>query len=554
MQREVLPTKPAPPGCAAAYRTGGHWLDVPIGRYLPWCAAEYGDTVAVVDGDRRATFADVERQAAAVAAALIAEGVGAEDVVSFQLPNWLEAVVVYQAVMKIGAVANPIVPIYRGHELRHILRQAGTKVAVIPAAFRGFDFPELYRRLRPELPDLTTLVIAGEGAEPDEGERSWEELAATSPSGETAFAGTDADPDHIALLLYTSGTTAEPKGALHSHNTLVFDCLSMAGWFRLNERDVIFTPSPVTHITGVLCGLTMPFVLGCPVVLQDTWQAERALELIERERASFMIFATPFLSGLTTSDRLDETETSSIRAIACGGADIPVDLVRAANERLGPTMRMYGATEAPSTTCTNRWDSIGARVGTDGRWIPPTEGAVVDDDGRPAPPGTVGEILWRGPDMFLGYLDAALNDAAFTDDGWFRTGDLGVMDDEGYLRVQGRLKDIVNRAGEKISVYEVESLLFEHPRVREVAVVATPDPKTGEKACAFVVPDADEGELDLDDLSEFLVGREVAKQKIPERLVLVDELPKTPSGKVQKFMLREWASRADEAPSVQHSI
>ena len=531
-------THPPAPDVAADYVRLGYWRNLCGDDYLRRCVREFPDRVAVVDRERRATFKEVDALATRFAAAIAALGVGPGDVVSFQLPNWLEAVVVYRGIVKLGAIANPVVPIYRGRELRFILKQARSKVAVIPKTFRGFDFAEMYRGFRAELPDLDAVIVVGGAADGCIAYDTLMDGAAVPVADAGRPRAPEPHPDDIALLLYTSGTTADPKGALHSHNTLCYDAHYVGEWFQMNERDAIFNPSPVTHITGVLCALNIPFVLGCKVVLQDVWDADAALQLIEDERCTFMIFATPFLQGLTSSPGLAKHDVSSVRYIVCGGADIPLELMKDASARLGCVVRQYGATEAPSTTCTNLWDPFDKRATTDGRWMFPTQGRIVDEHGASVPAGAVGEVVWRGPDMFLGYLDPALNADAFTTAGEFRTGDLASMDADGYLTVRGRRKDIINRGGEKISAKEVEDLIYEHPAVQEAAVVAMPDPMLGEKGCAYVVlkPGAS---LTFEELARHLGAREIAKQKLPERLEIIPELPKTASGKVQKFVLRE---------------
>ncbi|REE71393.1 cyclohexanecarboxylate-CoA ligase [Rhodococcus wratislaviensis] len=547
----MWPTRPPTPDLAHSYRESGHWRDQPIGHYLTRAASLFPDAVAVIDGDTRLTFADVDRDATTLAAALHSAGIGADDVVSFQLPNRAEAVIVYQAIMKLGAVANPIVPIYRGRELRFILGQARTSAVFIPATYRGFDYAAMYDQLLDDLPHLKKIVILGDRGERGTDERmtTWTELLDSAPAGaaKVVAALPHPDPDQVCLLLYTSGTTADPKGALHSHNTLVFENLSMIELFGLNENDVIFNPSPVTHVTGVNCALTLPFLLGAPVVLHDQWDPVAALDKISRDAASFMIFSTPFLQGLLDAAIAEGRPTPSIRYIVCGGADMPDDLTRRATERLGTVVRMYGATEGPSVTAGNRWDTAQLRTRTDGRVLTPTEVIIVDPSERPVEPGSVGEVLWRGPDTFLGYLDPSLNAAAFTEDGFFRSGDLARFDDTGAIHIEGRIKDIINRSGEKISTHEVENLLSEHPAVSEVAVVAGPDATTGERGCAFVVTHHAQ-DLTLEDVHEFLTGREVAKQKIPESVFVVDVLPKTASGKIQKFALRDWTRNRTDLP------
>jgi cyclohexanecarboxylate-CoA ligase len=314
---------------------------------------------------------------------------------------------------------------------------------------------------------------------------------------------------------------------------------------------VVFMPSPVTHITGLLYGLLMPAMLRTRVVLQDVWDATAALRLIEQQRCSVTMAATPFLHGLVHHPDLPAFDVTSMRVFACGGADVPPALIRQAGERLGTSAtRVYGSTEFPTLSTSPPDTPQDKRAGTDGRAIGAAEYRIVDDAGADLRVGQTGELLVRGPELFPGYLAAADNDGAFTPDGWFRTGDLAVADRDGYVSIRGRKKDIILRGGENISATEVESLLFEHPAVREAAVVAMPDPVLTERACAFVVPEAGQAPS-LPELTAFLLGKQLAKQKLPERLELVAELPKTQSGKVQKFRLRELI-RDKLAPAAGH--
>ena len=548
----MRPTHSPHPDLAVRYRAAGHWRDRTVDHFLERAATLYPDTVAVIDGDRRLTFADVERESLRLAAALYDRGVRPGDVVSFQLPNSADAVVVFHAIHRVRGVANPIVPIYREREVGFILGQAGTTVAFVPGTHRGFDHVAMYASLRQRLPELD-LVVTTDGRATDGQTVGLADLiaSATPEMIEAVRALPPADPDDVCLLLYTSGTTADPKGALHSHNTLVFENMSMIDTFGLNERDVVFNPSPVTHVTGVNCALTLPFLLGAPVVLQDAWDPEVALTRVLEERASFMIFATPFLRGLLDAAVARGVRTPSVRYIICGGADIPDSLVTRSTEVLGTVTRMYGATEGPSVTSANRFDDPYLRTGTDGRVLSPTEVIVSEGAGGIAATGVVGEVLWRGPDTFLGYLDASLNDEAFTADGFFRSGDLAYFDADGGIHIVGRIKDIINRSGEKISTHDVENELSEHPAVSEIAVVAGPDARTGERGCAFVVT-RDAVDLTLEEVREFLSARGIAMQKVPESVFVVDSLPKTASGKIQKFALRDWTrDRTTTPPQMQ---
>jgi acyl-CoA synthetase (AMP-forming)/AMP-acid ligase II len=501
---------------AAHYRESGAWAGRLVDQSLYEVAREHPARTAIVDRDRRMSYGELAAAVEQAAAALTALGVGQGDVVAFQLPNWAEATVLYFATVRLGAVANPITPIYRGREVEFILRQARARVLVIPDRFRRFDYRAMVADLRARTPDLEHVLVVG-----DPGDAGSAFADAIGAAGAAPTVQRDAgDP---ALLLYTSGTEASPKGVLHSHDTLAYECQSIIDLYELSADDRVFMPSPLTHITGVLYGLILPTMLGTTVALQDVWDAARAVELVARERSTFCVGATPFLHGLVNAA---DRAASSLRVFACGGADVPPALIRAAHERLGViASRVYGSTECPTVTASPLRAPLDLHAETDGRPIGATELRVLGE-----------ELQVRGPDVCLGYLDPALNERAFTTDGWFRTGDLAVVDPEGSVRIAGRAKDIIVRGGENVSAKEIEDLLFEHPAVEEVAVVGYPDEVLGERACAFVVARAP---VTLDDLVGFLRERRVANQKLPERLEVIDALPKTASGKVQKFRLRD---------------
>jgi non-ribosomal peptide synthetase component E (peptide arylation enzyme) len=518
---------------ASQYLESGLWAGRLVDQALAEGGREHPQRLAVVDRERRVSYGELTAAVERAAAMLAGLGVRPGDVVSFQLPNWVEAAIVYHATVRLGAVSNPIIPIYRGREVEFILRQTRARVVVVPDVFRRFDHRAMIAELRPRAPDLEHVLVVGE---PGDGQRSLGD-ALDEAGPDTMAPEVRRDAGDVALVLYTSGTEASPKGVLHSHHTLVYECQSIIDLYELAGADRVFMPSPVTHITGLLYGLTLPFMLGTSVALQDVWDVDAALELVERERATFCVGATPFLHGLVHSPRLADHDVSSLRVFGCGGADVPPALIVAAREQLGiVASRLYGSTECPTVTGTALRAPIERHAATDGRAIGAEELRVVDEDEGPLPPGARGDLQVRGPDLCLGYLDAALNERAFTADGWFRSGDLAVADAEGDVRIAGRAKDVIVRGGENLSAKEIEDLLFEHPGVDEVAVVGYPDDVLGERACAVVVA---RGQLDLGDLVAFLRDRRVANQKLPERLVLVETLPKTASGKVQKFRLRE---------------
>jgi cyclohexanecarboxylate-CoA ligase len=459
-----------------------------------WASARPAKT-AVVDAERRLTYGELDALVDRVAAGLQQADVGPGDVVSSQLPNCIPSVALCFAANRIGAIHNPIVTIYRDRELDFIRFEAQSACFVDDPADDLFGFGVNKGHQTPRIDAKT----------------------------EEAF------------LLYTSGSTADPKGVLHSDGTLLAECAAQAGYHRMTGDEVFVMPSPVGHISGLLYGILLPVWLGATSVLMPAWDPGRFLELVEAERGTFCGGATPFLAGVVDHPDLARYDTSSLRLFPCGGADVPPDLIRSAIGRLGVrTGRGYGSTEFPSITSSAGPDEPDdRRAETDGRPVGANEVRIRGEAGGE------GEIEARGPELFLGYRDPALDADAFTPDGWFRTGDLGVVDADGYLTVTGRLKDVIVRSGEKLSARELEDLLGDHPKVAAVAVVAVPDPGTGERACACVVARDPSDPPELAELGKLLLARGLSRRKLPEQLAVVDELPMTASGKVDKRALRD---------------
>lgn len=510
----------------------GHLADErPLGSFVAEAASADPSGLALVEGGIRLSNQGLFDRTERMTGGLLDAGVGPGDVVTLELPNWWETSVLMHALLRLGAVVNPVVPIYREREMRFIVGQARPRVVVIPHRFRGFDYVEMMRRVIADLDvDLPlVLVVRPEGPLPAGYVPVDETFGGSAPAAMAVRS-----PEEVALLLYTSGTTADPKGVLHDHRTLAYENRSIAELFSLSERSTVFMGSPVTHITGFLYGVLLPSMLGAPVALLDVWDPVAARRLVDDERCRFTVGATPFLHGLN-EQYMEDPGPCPLEAFACGGADVPAALVRSSRHNLdAAVVRVYGSSEFPTVTCTGPEADERVAAETDGLPIGPVECRIDDPDGD-----GVGELLCRGPERFLGYMDPLLNEDAFTGDGWFRTGDVASIDSDGAVTIRGRRKDIIVRGGENISVGEVESLLYEHPGIAEIAIVAMPDDVMVEKACAFVVlADGCDG-LVLDDLVAFLTERRLAKQKYPEALVVVAELPKTPSGKVQKFALRE---------------
>jgi len=515
---------------------GGYWPNTSFSAVLAARAAARPDKIAVVDDSVRLSYAQLDRLATRVAEGLRGRGVKGGTVVSSLLPNRAAAVALFFGVNRLGAILNPIVPIYGGREIRFILHQTESAAVVVPARFRQTDFPALLASLRPDLPGLREVLVAESAALFDVAERDVDVIRPAQPARQDA-----GDPNRVSVILYTSGTTADPKGVLHSDNTLLAECHNTIRYHGLGDDEVFVMPSPVSHISGLLYGIMLPIVLGATSVLMETWDVEHFLALVERERGTYSAGATPFLQGVVESPHLGRYDLSSLRRFPCGGADVPPELIRRAMGRLGiRSGRGYGSTEFPSIT-----SSSGPRVPepkraeTDGAPVPPSELELRGPDGQTlVAAGDEGEIWARGPELCLGYRDASLNRDAFDARGFFRSGDLGVLDPDGYLTITGRVKDIIIRRGEKFSAKEIEDLLFEHPKVRAVAVVPVRDALVGERVCAVVVPARHDDPPTLEDLGRFLESRQLSRRKFPERVEIVDELPVTASGKVLKHALK----------------
>jgi len=515
------------------YRERGYWKHETLPGRLAAVCAHAGQREAICEGSTRMSFTAFASMVERVARHFAEVGIGLGDVVSWQLPNWWEAAVVHHAALRVGAVPNPLNMIFRGRELRFVLAEARPSLLIVPQRFRRFDHAALAATLQGEGLVENVAIARGDAA----GFFALDEFLSERPSTEApAPLQRPSDP---ALLLYTSGTTSDPKGVLHSHETLLYEIDSLRDVHRIDSSDCYLGGSPVTHIAGLVYGLLMPFALGTRTALLDRWEAGRALELIEHEKATFQTGAPTFLQTLAEHPDVSQRDLSSFRLFSTGGANIPMEPIREAEELLGCTVkRAYGSTEVPTLTATSFDDLDEVRLGTDGTLIGAAEMRIVGADGIDMETGEEGEIWARSPEVFVGYRNQSLDGDAIDAEGWFRTGDLGRLDMDGNLRVTGRLKDVIIRGGENVSVKEIEDLLAEHPAVAEVAVVGMPDPLLGERACAFVTPRRG-ATLGFDEMVAFLEGREIARQKIPERLELRSRLPKTASGKVRKSALRE---------------
>ncbi len=533
-----------PAAHARHMREAGLWLDKTIDDYLVAAIRNSPDKPALVAyrADRpdavRISYRELRDKVALAAGALRDLGVGHGDIVAVQVPNWWEFVVMTLACGRIGAVVNPLMPIFRERELEFMLGFAEAKVFVVPAMFRGFDHAAMAESLKAKLPKLQHVVVVdGEGA------NGFDRLllqGSKRVEATESLAGRALAPEELAVMMFTSGTTGSPKGVMHSCNTLLACNKALAGRFGLTSDDVLLACSPVGHMTGYAAVMVLGIYLGSTVVFQDIWEARRGVTLMAEEGVTYTAASTPFLSDICGAVSDGAPRPDRLRSFLCGGAPIPPVLIeRAANELNLKVCSLWGMTESLSSTLTEPSRAADKSSKTDGRALDGVGIRVVDFDGKEMPTGETGRLLVRGAQMSLGYYkrpDIHTYDA----DGWFDTGDLAYMDDEGYIRINGRTKDVLIRGGENVPVVEIEALLYKHPAVAMAAIVGYPDDRLGERACAFIElrPGAT---LDLAGVQAYMDECKVAKQYWPERVEVLSAVPRTPSGKIQKFILKERA-------------
>lgn len=514
----------------AAYERTGLWN----GETLSARVAEHARTAplsdAVVDlvGERVVSYGQLDADANRLANFLLGAGLNPGGVVSVQMPNWYETVVIDLGTMRAGGVMNPLLPNYRGKELRHMLEVGNVGVFFCPASYRRFDHAALGAELREALPDLDHVVAVEDPANDPDAFREWLEPHPSEPPP------IEPEAEAVSELIFTSGTEAQPKAIMHTEQTTNFSARAVGSSLGVGAGDVVWMPSPIGHSTGFNYGVRVALYHGLPLVLQDQWSAADGAHLIETRGCSYTIAATTFVSDICEHAGANSCDLSSMRLFGSGGSPIPPEVVTAASALGMNVLRLYGSTEVLMATTNRPGDPPEKLLETDGRALDHVEIAVHDDDGN-ALVGEAGEILVRGPNTCVGFFaDPERTAATFRADGWVRSGDLGVLDADGFLRIVGRKKEIIIRGGLNIAPREIEEVILLHPAVAEAAVVGLPHPRLGEMTCAAVVLREGE-ELDLDGLGAFLKGEGMATFKLPQRLEVMSALPKTLTGKVQKF-------------------
>ena len=526
------------PIAAQNWRDAGWWLDRTVADYAAELAARDPERLLIVDGEIELRAGALYASACQLADALRKRGIKAGDVISFMLPNWHEACVVYLAGTLLGAVCHPLVTNYRNAELSFMLGDCKSKAIFIPSSYRGQDYVAMLGEVCAELPQAPEVVVL----RGDPG--AFIRFEALLAEGVATARFDPVQADAVRMILYTSGTTGRPKGVLHTHNSINADIVQLQREWNGGRDDARYlVASPVSHIGGSLYAFEMPMIFGTSAVLMDPWDADRAVELIDTRRCTHMAGATPFLDMLLRAAQRADSRLESLRIFICGGASVPPSLIREATEWFAncTVTRVYGSTEVPTITVGSLAPGdIGHASETDGR-IGFARVAIKGADASGE-----GEIYATGPQMMAGFFNPEDEQSAFDENGYYRMGDLGRIVDGEYIVITGRTKDIIIRHGENISPKEVEDVLVTHPGVAEIAIAGLPSAKTGELACAFVVPQAG-WSPDVTDFAKYLGERGVAKFKFPERVELVPQLPRNAAGKVLKHVLqKEFTGRADQ--------
>ncbi len=521
----------------AAYRQQGLWGDASLADYWQQTARAMPDKIAVVDNHGASyTYSALDHAASCLANWMLAKAIESGDRIAFQLPGWCEFTVIYLACLKIGAVSVPLLPSWREAELVWVLNKCQAKMFFAPTLFKQTRPVDLILPLQNQLPQLQQIVGVDKLA-PATSSLSLSQIIADNTPLTTAIT---THGDELAAVLFTSGTEGLPKGVMLTHNNILASERAYCARLNLTWQDVFMMPAPLGHATGFLHGVTAPFLIGARSVLLDIFTPDACLALLEQQRCTCMLGATPFVYDLLNVLEKQPADLSALRFFLCGGTTIPKKVARECQQLGIKLLSVYGSTESSPHAVVNLDDPLSRFMHTDGYAAAGVEIKVVDDARKTLPPGCEGEEASRGPNVFMGYFDEPeLTARALDEEGWYYSGDLCRMDEAGYIKITGRKKDIIVRGGENISSREVEDILLQHPKIHDACVVAMPDERLGERSCAYVVLKAPHHSLSLEEVVAFFSRKRVAKYKYPEHIVVIEKLPRTASGKIQKFLLRK---------------
>jgi acyl-CoA synthetase len=516
-----------PESLTSQYISEGWWNDKSLGDLVSsGLRAMHDATFAVHSAVRpwRGTVADVDKAARAFAGWLGSNNIGPGDIVVFQLPNWVEAAITFWGAAYAGAVVVPVVHFYGAKELEYIVRVTQPALVVTADKFGNADYLSSYIDLLGDEPGEWAVVGSTALADLPPEAIPFQDLLDAAPIDKPVAV----DPDAPALIAFTSGTTRDPKGVIHSHRTIGFEARQLSGLAPEGGSPPI-TGAPVGHFIGMLSAFVCSLIKHQDINLIDVWNPAEVLRLMSDEGLGVAGGATYFVTSLLDHPDFTQEHLKSMPFAGLGGSPVPVAFTERCSKLGIEVYRSYGSTEQPSITGSYIDEPQHKRVTTDGHALPGVE-LKLDNEGQ---------ILSRGPELFLGYTDANLTAEVFDEDGWYHTGDIGVIDDEGYLTIVDRISDVIIRGGENISAQEVEEVLLGMDSVAEVAVVAEPDARLGERATAILRMRGDATPPTLQLVREHFAASNLAKQKWPESIRSVSEFPRTPSGKVQKFRLRE---------------
>jgi len=534
-----IPDPPIDPERIAEFTAQGWWVEETSNDALEHWARAAPDGIAIIDGRVRLSFAEYYRRAEKLAAHFVGLGVGADDVIAIQLPNWSEFTVAINAAMLAGIPFCQFHSDFRAREVELILSFTEASALILPRRFRRFDYLDMLAGLRPKLPKLKHVMVVGDAVpEPYFDLRAFLDALEAAPIDRTALHARRPHANALCRTAFTSGTTGDPKAVLHLHNTTNCAARFVNETHRIGPDSVLLVFLPVGLNWGLLNVLQGLFA-GCRVVLQEVFDAAEALRLIDAERVTHFCCAPAHLVAMLSLPDLARYDLSSLQMITTGGASCPIEVIRAVRAKLpGHLLELYGMLECGFQSHTMPEDDPEAVCGLVGKPLPQIGIRVVDEDWRDLPPGTPGEILTYGPSVTIGYYEnPEVNARSFSADGWFATGDIGVLDRDGYLKIVDRKKELIIRGGANIYPREIEEVLYQHPKVLEAAAVGIPDPRLGERVCAAIVPKPGET-MTFAELTDFLRDK-IATYKLPEFLELLDALPRTPTGKAQKGPLRD---------------
>lgn len=524
----------------AKYYKEGFWSEKTLDDFLDRMAGRYAEKEALYDQRRRITFGELKTISDRLALKFLELGIGKGDIVFIQLPNWVEAVFAYYALFKIGAVGSPINPHYRKLDLQYLLGITEARAIIVPDHFRGFFYRELAEDLKLSVSTLRYVLYVGKETIDDSlsiSEIAESDIEKRYPDGYlNAFKPKSSD---AAELIFTSGTTGNPKGVLHSHNALVASCTFLPQEImRVTQDDVYLVLGAMSHQMGLVQGVFTAVTNGAKAVLLDVFDGERAVELLETERITHAIGVPTHIIEMLKAYDADKVRLHSLRRFQTAGASCPVEVIKGLREKMGCDVIVdYGMSETNYTTMTRLDDPPEIICETVGRPFPGYEVKLLDDNQSEVSQGMIGEISSRTPELFMGYFkNLRATKEIMTNDGFLLSGDLGLQDDYGNIRIVGRKKDVIIRGGENIYPREIEDILLMHPKILDVALVGYPDARLGERSCAFIIPEPG-GTVSLIEIQDFLKGK-IAIYKLPEKVKMVDEFPLTVSGKVKKNILR----------------